>query len=170
MQRPHSYVQIPDFPSANRDLEGHQRRNESGSTFSGLRDLYHIEKQLDAVSLNCQAPIHTQAPSAAQKSFPSPTASPSERIPNAKEVRKRGDPHRCDVCSKTFTRGTTLREHSRTHTDEKPYKCSSCEKPSQDSKTVVITSDCIPMLSNFVAVTIDMILVYFGDVAANSQD
>ncbi|KAF7852739.1 hypothetical protein EAF04_010932 [Stromatinia cepivora] len=105
MQRPYSYVPRPDFSSTNRGLEGHQRRNESGSIGASPR--------LDGVSSNLQAPINTQPSSAtSRKSFPSPTASPSGRTPNAKEVRK----------------SATLREHARTHANERPYKCGSCEK------------------------------------------
>lgn len=129
VQRPYSSVPRLDLSTANRDMEEHQRISKSGSTFSGLGDLYHTENQLDAVRSNLQAPVITLPLSTTfQESFPSPTASPSERTPTANEVRKRGDPHICNFCFKTFTRGTTLREHARTHTDERPYKCCSCER------------------------------------------
>ena len=34
----------------------------------------------------------------------------------------------CTLCSKKFTRSTSLREHQRSHTDERPYTCSLCGK------------------------------------------
>jgi len=34
----------------------------------------------------------------------------------------------CDKCPKSFTRGTTLRDHYRTHTNERPFKCGKCNK------------------------------------------
>jgi hypothetical protein len=36
--------------------------------------------------------------------------------------------HECNTCGERFTRSTTLREHSRTHTNERPFPCSSCSK------------------------------------------
>lgn len=36
--------------------------------------------------------------------------------------------HVCEVCSKRFAVAYTLRVHRRTHTNEKPYPCGSCEK------------------------------------------
>ncbi|PMD22347.1 hypothetical protein NA56DRAFT_538823, partial [Hyaloscypha hepaticicola] len=36
--------------------------------------------------------------------------------------------HECDTCGERFTRSTTLREHSRTHTNERPFPCSKCSK------------------------------------------
>lgn len=34
----------------------------------------------------------------------------------------------CDLCLKSFDRGTDLRRHRRIHTDERPYICSICQK------------------------------------------
>ena len=34
----------------------------------------------------------------------------------------------CNTCGERFTRSTTLREHSRTHTNERPFPCSSCSE------------------------------------------
>jgi hypothetical protein len=36
--------------------------------------------------------------------------------------------HECNTCGERFTRSTTLREHSRTHTNERPFSCSKCPK------------------------------------------
>jgi len=36
--------------------------------------------------------------------------------------------HQCDVCGERFTRSTTLREHTRTHNNERPHTCSKCPK------------------------------------------
>ncbi|PVH77540.1 hypothetical protein DL98DRAFT_387703, partial [Cadophora sp. DSE1049] len=44
--------------------------------------------------------------------------------------RKTKEPARyqCNTYTKAFTRSATLRDHIRTHTDERPYKCNSCPK------------------------------------------
>lgn len=34
----------------------------------------------------------------------------------------------CPICLKRFTRSTTLREHSRSHKEERPYTCDSCPR------------------------------------------
>lgn len=34
-----------------------------------------------------------------------------------------GKPHKCNVCSKRFARKAQAKQHMRTHTGEKPYKC-----------------------------------------------
>ncbi|KAE9376336.1 hypothetical protein N431DRAFT_331300, partial [Stipitochalara longipes BDJ] len=36
--------------------------------------------------------------------------------------------HECNTCGERFTRSTTLREHARTHNNERPYPCSECPK------------------------------------------
>ena len=36
--------------------------------------------------------------------------------------------HTCTHCGKTFTRSTTLRDHLRTHANEKPFQCTTCGK------------------------------------------
>jgi hypothetical protein len=46
--------------------------------------------------------------------------------PTAKDPAK--FKHECDVCGERFTRSTTLREHKRTHNDERPFSCSTCPK------------------------------------------
>lgn len=37
-------------------------------------------------------------------------------------------PHVCEVCSKGFCDGYTLKRHIVTHLPEKPYKCPECSK------------------------------------------
>lgn len=37
-------------------------------------------------------------------------------------------PHRCDFCSKTFTRKEHLLNHVRQHTGESPHRCTFCSK------------------------------------------
>lgn len=37
-------------------------------------------------------------------------------------------PHRCDFCSKTFTRKEHLLNHVRQHTGESPHRCGFCNK------------------------------------------
>lgn len=37
-------------------------------------------------------------------------------------------PHRCDFCSKTFTRKEHLLNHVRQHTGESPHRCGFCSK------------------------------------------
>ena len=37
-------------------------------------------------------------------------------------------PHKCSLCDKSFAVLNTLNNHMRTHTKEKPYPCSFCNK------------------------------------------
>lgn len=39
-----------------------------------------------------------------------------------------GSKYKCSVCSRSFTRARTLREHFRTHNNERPFECFSCSK------------------------------------------
>ncbi|XP_043945964.1 zinc finger protein 64 isoform X2 [Protopterus annectens] len=45
-------------------------------------------------------------------------------------------PHKCDVCSKCFSRKDKLKTHMRSHTGEKPYKCSQCDYAAADSSSL----------------------------------
>lgn len=95
----------------------------------GSAELHAPEKQPQIASPSLQAQSDNQSLSAsARQGFALATAYHSEDASQAKEDRKRANSHRCDVCYKTFTRGTTLREHTKTHTNERPYKCGTCNK------------------------------------------
>lgn len=50
---------------------------------------------------------------------------------NAKALfdgQKKAARHRCSICQKRFTRATTLREHARSHDNDRRYTCTSCPK------------------------------------------
>ncbi|KAF2421138.1 hypothetical protein EJ08DRAFT_597728, partial [Tothia fuscella] len=42
------------------------------------------------------------------------------------QVQKDHISHRCTFCERDFTRATTLKDHIRTHTNERPYSCKLC--------------------------------------------
>jgi hypothetical protein len=44
------------------------------------------------------------------------------------KAQKHASTHECTVCLKQFTRAHNLRQHMRTHTDERPFACSVCDK------------------------------------------
>ncbi len=44
------------------------------------------------------------------------------------EVKMQGEPNKCQVCFKTFTRPQDLRRHEKTHTGDRPYQCAVCCK------------------------------------------
>ena len=51
----------------------------------------------------------------------------------AKGVKRKRGQHECDVCEKRFSRADSLRDHMRTHTNEKPYECDVCQKRFRES-------------------------------------
>ncbi|TGO33153.1 hypothetical protein BHYA_0263g00090 [Botrytis hyacinthi] len=99
----------------------------SGSTGPELA-IQYAETQMQTANSTLWTPFDTQPLCSAPQEISLQTTPGSDTVSSFTKARKKGDPHRCNVCSKTFTRGTTLREHARSHTNEKPYKCSTCKK------------------------------------------
>ena len=103
------------FPSAklrDRHLERHERPfccTETGC--SRVRIGFSSEKELKK---------HTSM------THPDPGAL-SWKFYKVKEPRPRQS-FRCTLCFKEFTRSTSLRQHQRSHTNERPFSCSVCEK------------------------------------------
>lgn len=60
-----------------------------------------------------------------------PTTNKKRKRPSRKEPKEK-DPvkfkHKCNICGDRFTRSTTLREHTRTHYNERPFDCPVCHK------------------------------------------
>lgn len=46
-------------------------------------------------------------------------------------------PHRCDICGKSFSRPRDVETHKRVHTGEKPYRCDFCGRGFSQSGTLV---------------------------------
>ncbi|TGO53146.1 hypothetical protein BCON_0129g00290 [Botryotinia convoluta] len=120
-------IQWFSYSSINQDMCEKQVFDESGMVDPEVAVQY-AENLMETANSDFRAPLDTQPLySAPQEMSPQPMSN-SETVPSSTAARRRGDPHRCNVCSKTFTRGTTLREHARSNTNEKPYNCSTCRK------------------------------------------
>ncbi|KAF7935820.1 uncharacterized protein EAE98_002040 [Botrytis deweyae] len=124
---PPQNIQSSDHSSINQYIGEKPVLDGSGSTGPELA-IQYAETQMQTANSTLKAPFDTQPLCSAPQEISLQTTSGSETVPSFTKARKKGDPHRCNVCSKTFTRGTTLREHARSHTNEKPYKCSTCRK------------------------------------------
>ncbi|KAF7884198.1 uncharacterized protein EAF02_004534 [Botrytis sinoallii] len=124
---PPQNIQSSDHSSINQYIGEKPVLYGSGSTGPELA-IQYAETQMQTANSTLKAPFDTQPLCSAPQEISLQTTSGSETVPSFTKARNKGDSHRCNVCSKTFTRGTTLRDHTRSHTNEKPYKCSTCRK------------------------------------------
>jgi len=56
------------------------------------------------------------------------TSPRDDHIVKRQKTTKEEVKYPCEKCPKSFTRTTTLREHARIHTNERPFKCGKCNK------------------------------------------
>ncbi|THV53724.1 hypothetical protein BGAL_0043g00090 [Botrytis galanthina] len=124
---PPQNIQSSEHSSINQYIGEKPVLDGSGSTGPELA-IQYAETQMQTANSTLDAPLDTQPLCSAPQEISLQTTCGSDTVPSFTKARKKGDPHRCNFCSKTFTRGTTLREHARSHTNEKPYKCSTCRK------------------------------------------
>ncbi|KAF7951227.1 uncharacterized protein EAE97_002778 [Botrytis byssoidea] len=120
-------IQRPGHSSINQYIGEKPVLDGNGSTGPELA-IQYAETQIQTANSTLKAPFDTRPLCSAPQGISLQTKSGSETVSSSTAARRRGDPHRCNVCSKTFTRGTTLREHERSHTNERPYQCSTCKK------------------------------------------
>ena len=50
-----------------------------------------------------------------------------------KGSKRKRTQHECDVCDKAFRDSSTLKDHMRIHTNERPYECDVCDKAFRES-------------------------------------
>ncbi|XP_070382055.1 zinc finger protein 28-like isoform X3 [Dermacentor albipictus] len=82
---------------------------------SSRRDALHAKECTDDTALICKACEQSS-------------------VKTSKCVDNRtGKKHKCQTCGKQFHREDHLRNHYRTHTDERPYKCEACDKSFRQS-------------------------------------
>ncbi|TGO87839.1 hypothetical protein BPOR_0200g00080 [Botrytis porri] len=119
--------QMPKYPLIIRDMDEKQMFNGNGTIDSEFAVQY-AENQMKTANSDFRAPLDIQPSHSPPQEMSPQLMSNSEKIPGSTSARRRGYPHIFNVCSKTFTRGTTLREHELSHTNMRPYKCSTCKK------------------------------------------
>lgn len=116
-----SSMNRPDRSSSDERLAGNVRQGTSEAAI-----------QMISMATEKQAP---------HINIPDPPRAPTESSSQLSKKRKISTPkdpakfqHVCNACGERFTRSTTLREHKRTHTDERPFPCSICPKTFARSK------------------------------------
>lgn len=127
-----------------------QHANQQQTTITGIQQNPFTLHQLTAVQAiqhpTHQAMLHPQHPLvhlldiSSTTTTPNPTpTSPSHIEVAIEEEPVPDDPRKkkqCHVCKNKFRQLTTLRNHMKIHTDERPYKCKHCDKTFRQISTL----------------------------------